>query len=124
MDFSSVCDNPIIGEIAVWFEPTEVRKAKKILQVPRELWKCVRFLSPNLRELASIVEMDLDDDDLSATHSGGTNNNFTFDLSKMQSLYEQCFSLFVGLEIILLTNGKYGIQVICRIKSFTQQLPA
>jgi hypothetical protein len=100
--------------IIVWFEPTEVRKAKKILQVPREVLPALRYLSPNLRELMSITQIDPSNDLSNGTLSAspGTNNTFNFDLSQFQPLYEECFTLFVGLELILFTRGQAGVQVI------------
>src|ERR1051326_2814298 len=98
---------------AVWFEPTELRKARKILETPRDVWPAMRYISPNLRELMSLTEVDVDcNGSGNQPLSFGNNNTFTSDLSQLQSLYSRCFSVFPGLELILLTRGKEGIQVI------------
>jgi len=101
----------------VWFEPTEVRKAKKILEVPREVWSGLRYMSPNLHELMSITEIDLNDDSSKEPFaSTGTNDpSFTFDLShsELRYLFSACFARFEGLEVILFTQGKEGITVNC-----------
>ena len=59
---------PIFFFISVWFEPTEVRKARKLLDVlenwnlteveSREYLKSLRYISPNVRELISIAGVE------------------------------------------------------------------
>lgn len=96
----------------MWFEPTEVRKAKKILQVPKDCWGGLRYMSPNLGELMTITGIDVKDDLSKETSSSGTNNPSTFDLQQLPSLFSRCFQMFLGLEVILFTRGKDGILVL------------
>lgn len=93
----------------VWFEPTEIRKAEKICQVASpESLAAVSYMSPNLNELKSIVGA------APVTKSGVT----PFDeisrdelSAEEQVALQNCFSMFPGLKMVLLTKGKQGIIV-------------
>ena len=101
----------LLGLTEVWFEPTEVRKAQRILEVPRDLWSSLTFMSPNLKELESITQesppsiMDQDLKFAAASREGeGTPTEF-------HPIVSRCFAQFGGLRLILLTRGKLGFTV-------------
>ena len=114
-------------KLTVWFEPTEVRKARKLLQVPREFWSSLTYISPNLRELESLTQTivsgagQLNENDgvprlrPTSPDAGVQDAKSRPDHMNLQSIFSQCFTRFRGLELILLTKGSQGFTV-----SYTQ----
>lgn len=103
----------------VWFEPTEIRKSQKICMTPSDYRQAVSYMSPNIHELQSILK---------AAHKTSTPldncmRKWTFkargtpghshpaeNLVELDALTE-CFHIFSGLEMVMLTKGKNGILV-------------
>ncbi|CAG7828273.1 unnamed protein product [Allacma fusca] len=124
--------------VPLWFEPTEIRKAKKILEVPREYWSSLRYISPNLRELMSITALPSSQAEFATLEKGfdnwdkaGDNSSISMNIDMnineiltagnflpthptLSHLISHCFSIFTGLEIILLTRGTQGFFVLER----------
>ena len=107
--------------ISVWFEPTEIRKAKKILEVPSKYWQALQYISPNLRELISISDEQLSPELgesvngdgellLEKIPEGNIRENSTTSRA-FSHVVSQCFSKFPSLKIILLTRGARGFSV-------------
>ena len=95
----------------VWFEPTEVRKAKKIMEILPELRTAVHYISPNMLELFNITSM------MPAYEHKSTTKEM------LKKSFTLCFNLFPNLRLILLTQGKKGIMVSCVVQeSFKQSI--
>jgi hypothetical protein len=72
-------------------------------------------MSPNLQELMSITEIDLNDDlsnkAVVSVMSNGPSSTSDVSRSNLHSLFAKCFAQFIGLEVIVFTEGKRGIMV-------------
>lgn len=101
----------------VWFEPTEIRKSQKICNIPTSYLRAITYISPNIRELQSILHAAsrngvlLDNRKHRLTFKGSRPpshlNNNPVELEAVVG----CFQLFPELEMVLLTKGSDGIVV-------------
>lgn len=105
----------------VWFEPTEIRKSQKICMTPPEYRQAVSYMSPNIHELQNILKaayktsspVPLDNSTRKWTFKAGDtpgHSHLPENLVELDALTE-CFHIFSGLEMVMLTKGKNGILV-------------
>ncbi|ODM92094.1 Pseudouridine kinase [Orchesella cincta] len=117
----------------VWFEPTEIRKARKICSVPWEHLPALSYISPNIRELQSIVDEASRYSTVSRTPE---KQNVAFheipdhlrESPIELKLITECFQVLPALHAIVLTKGSDGIMVTFkqqsgRLESFCHPAP-
>lgn len=101
----------------VWFEPTEVRKARKVCRVEpaqRQWFQAIRYLSPNGRELKGIVEEAKERGTISGSGSKAKVRFLKKGVEEPEEELEDvadCFRIFPKLEMVLVTKGEKGIVV-------------
>ena len=91
--------------LSVWFEPTDVHKASKPLQIA-EYRSAIAYTSPNLAELKRMVETIQP----GFSYLKEVNLNETIEDIK-EPLIKSCKPLLDTMQCVMITLGKLGVMV-------------
>ncbi|XP_059155907.1 uncharacterized protein LOC131940979 [Physella acuta] len=106
--------------VPVWFEPTDLFKAK--IPFETDAWKNLTFISPNLGELISMYQSFL-----AKTGQKEMEVNISEESSSLDEILEisvpMCRHLVKHIPVVLLTLGRHGVLLCHSLGNIQQLLP-